>query len=75
MVAGLFGEDGRLAVNGVAKTINLAFRDETLAAGKANSLETKLAFGAPPGKYILRLVVRDSEGEMIGARNSAVEIQ
>ncbi len=75
VVAGLFGEDGRLAVNGVAKTINLAFKDETLAAGKANSMETKLAFGAPPGKYILRLVVRDSEGEMIGARNSAVEIE
>jgi hypothetical protein len=49
-------------------------KDETLAAGKADSIETNLTFDAPPGKYTLRLVVRDSEGEMIGARNSAVEI-
>jgi VWFA-related protein len=74
VVAGLFDLDGKIAVEGVSKTINLAIKDETLAARKADSMETKLTFDAPTGKYVLRLVVRDSEGERIGTRNSAVVI-
>ncbi len=74
VVAGLFDQDGKLVVDGVAKTINLAFKDETVKAGKAAALDTTLAFEASGGKYVLRLVVRDSEGEMIGARNLVVEV-
>lgn len=74
VVAGLFDTDGKLVVQGVAKTVSLAFRDETVKAGKADAMETKLTFEAPAGKYVLRLIVRDSEGERIGARNAVVEI-
>ena len=74
VVAGLFDPDGNLVVDGVAKTIRLAIKDETLKAGKAGAVETRLTFDAPSGSYVLRLVVRDSEGEMIGARNAVLEI-
>jgi hypothetical protein len=34
----------------------------------------KTSFDTQPGKYLLRLVVRDSEGQMMAARNGIVEI-
>jgi hypothetical protein len=32
-------------------------------------------FNVKPGTYLVRLVVRDSEGQMISAENSAVNAQ
>jgi VWFA-related protein len=74
IVAGLFDSDGKVVVE-AARKLDLAFRDATLKAGKADEVEVKIGFDVPPGKYVARLVLRDSEGQMMGARNSLVEIQ
>jgi hypothetical protein len=74
ILIGLFDPDGKLVVN-AAKNLDLAFKDATLKAGKAEAVQVKSSFDVPAGKYVARLVLRDSEGQMIGARNSVVEIQ
>jgi len=35
----------------------------------------KTDFSVPPGSYMVRLVVRDSEGQLMSALNGAVAIQ
>jgi VWFA-related protein len=74
ILVGLFDPDGKLVVK-AAKNLDLAFKDATLKAGKAEAVEVKSSFDVPAGRYLARLVLRDSEGKMMGARNSQVEIQ
>jgi VWFA-related protein len=74
ILIGLFDPDGKLVLN-AAKNLDLAFKDATLKAGKADAVEVKSSFDVPAGKYVARLVLRDSEGQMMGARNSVVEIR
>jgi hypothetical protein len=37
-------------------------------------LSAKTTLDAAPGKYVLRLMVRDSEGQAMAAKNGLVEI-
>ena len=72
IVSVLFDRDGNY-VSGVRKVIEMRLRDETLA--KLNSgITVKTSFDAKPGSYFVRLVVRDTEGQMMAAENGAVEI-
>lgn len=58
---------------GTSKTITMKLRDETLA--RLNSgIAIKTSFDVKPGAYVIRLVVRDSEGQAMAAQNGAVEI-
>jgi hypothetical protein len=52
----------------------MRLKDETFDARLAAGLNVKTTFDVQPGKYVLRLVVRDSEGQMMSARNGIVEI-
>ena len=75
IVAGLFDRDGNF-VSGIQKTVDLKLKDETLAKlMTAGSLSFKTNFSVPPGTYMVRLVVRDSERQMMSALNGAVAIQ
>lgn len=72
VVAGLFDRNGNYQ-GGVSKTIEMRLKDETLnklAAG----LTLRDTLDAKPGGYAIRVVVRDSEGQMMAAQNGAVEI-
>jgi len=73
IVAGLFDADGKVVVD-AARNLDLAFKDASLRAGKTDEVEVKIGLDVPPGKYAARLVLRDSEGQMMGARNSVLEI-
>lgn len=73
IVTGLFDRNGNM-IDGLVKTIDFKFKDENLAARMAAGVSTKMSFDAPPGKYVVRLVVRDSEGQTMAAKNGVVEV-
>jgi VWFA-related protein len=73
IVSGLFDRNGNL-LNSIQKTVEMRLKEETFDAKLAAGLNVKTSFDVQPGKYVLRLVVRDSEGQMMSARNGIVDI-
>jgi hypothetical protein len=73
VVSAIFDRNGNF-LQAVTKKISMRLKDETLA-GKVNSgIAVHAGFKVAPGHYLVRLVVRDSEGETMAAQNGAVEI-
>jgi VWFA-related protein len=72
VVSVLFDTNGNY-VTGMTKTVKMKLRDETLAR-LSSGISVKSNFDVKPGTYIVRLVVRDSEGQTMAAQNGAVEI-
>jgi VWFA-related protein len=73
VVSGLFDRNGNY-LQGVTKKIQMRLRDETLATKLNSGLSIRSEFKLAPGTYVIRLVVRDAEGQMMAARNGAIEI-
>jgi VWFA-related protein len=74
VVAGLFDANGNF-ISGLERVLNLRLRDQTLAGVQSSGITIKEVFHVAPGRYVIRMVVRDSEGKTMGARNTAVDIQ
>ncbi len=74
IVTGLFDRNGNY-VSGVQKTVELNLLDKTLEAMPASGTTVKTNFDVAPGSYVVRMVVRDSEGQTMAARNGVVQIQ
>src|SRR6185312_7417623 len=73
MVVGIFDSNGNF-VQGFEKTIELRLKDETLSAWLKSGIENSTDFTLKPGKYLVRLVVRDSEGASMAEQSTGVEI-
>jgi VWFA-related protein len=73
VVSALFDPGGNY-VAGVTKQIDLMLLDETLAKKLGSPVTVKTNFDVKPGSYVVRLVVRDTEGQMMAAENAALEI-
>ena len=73
VVSAVFDRNGIL-VGAIQKDIEMRFKDETFNARIANGVAMKTSFDVAPGSYVVRLVVRDSEGQTMAARNGVVEI-
>jgi VWFA-related protein len=73
VVAGLFDPNGNY-VAGVEKVVELRLRDQTLETFQNAGINVKEIFKVAPGRYLVRVVVRDSGGKTITARNGGVEI-
>jgi len=73
MVAGLFDRNGNF-VQGITKTIEFKLKDDTLENRLGQGITVRTSFDVKPGTYLVRLVVRDAEGQMMSASNGAVEI-
>lgn len=71
IVAGIFDRNGNLVV-GNEKILQMRLKDETLAKMDPG-LSVKSNFDVKPGSYLVRLVVRDTEGQ-IAAENGAIQI-
>ena len=71
--SGLFDRNGNL-VAGNQKVLEMRLRDETLANRLGSGITVRSSFDVKPGSYVVRLVVRDTEGQLMAATNSAVEI-
>lgn len=74
VVSGLFDRNGNF-VTGLTKTIDFHLRDETLQNRLAQGLTIRTSLNTKPGTYMVRLVVRDDEGQLMSAANGAVDIQ
>ncbi len=73
IVAGLFDPDGNY-VSGIQRVIQMHLRDQTLAALESSGITVKETFHVAPGRYVVRMVVRDTEGHTMAARNQGVNI-
>ena len=72
-VTSVFDQNGRY-LKGTEKTMEMQLRDQTLEAGKGAGLVVKESFDLPPGRYVVRVVVRDTEGRSMATQNQGVEI-
>lgn len=73
IVSAVFDRNGIL-VGAIQKDVEMRFKDETFNLRIANGVAMKTSFDVAPGSYVVRLVVRDSEGQTMAARNGVVEI-
>jgi hypothetical protein len=73
IVSGLFDRNGNY-VTANEKILEMRLRDDTLGNKLGQGINLKTNFDVKPGSYLVRLVVRDAEGQMMSAQNGAVEI-
>jgi hypothetical protein len=69
----IFDENGNL-VTGVEKIIEMRLRDATLDRLSRSGVSVKSTFDVQPGTFLVRIVVRDSEGAQMAAMNRGVAI-
>jgi hypothetical protein len=74
IVTALFDRNGNYVV-GNQKRLDMKLRDETLAKRLDNGLTVRSSFDVKPGAYMVRLVVRDAEGQLMSASNGALDIR
>ncbi|MGB7555852.1 MAG: VWA domain-containing protein [Candidatus Korobacteraceae bacterium] len=72
VVSAVFDRNGNF-VTGNQKTLHMHWKDETLGTKLASGVTLKSSFDVKPGSYLVRLVVRDDEGQL-AAQNGAIEI-
>ena len=71
----MFDRNGNF-VSAIEKTIDIKMKDATLAKQMATGAMTiRTDFSVQPGSYLIRLVVRDSEGQLMSAQTGAVAVQ
>jgi VWFA-related protein len=61
-------------VTGNRKRIEMRLRDDTLENRLGSGLAVRTSFDVKPGSYMIRLLVRNDEGQLMAAQNGAVEI-
>ncbi len=69
----IFDDNGNF-VTGGEKLVTMKLLDTTYEKLSRTGLVVKSSFDVKPGRYMIRQVVRDSEGSQMAARNGAVEI-
>jgi hypothetical protein len=74
MVSAVFDHNGIL-VGAEQKELEMRFKEETFAERREAGVSMKISFDVAPGNYIVRLVVRDGEGQTMAARNRTVEVR
>jgi hypothetical protein len=73
VLAGVFDRNGNF-MNGTEKILELRLLDPTLEKLLNSGVTVRTNFDVAPGSYVIRLVVRNSEGQTMAARNGVVEI-
>jgi hypothetical protein len=73
VIGGVFDRNGNFVV-GTQKVVDLKLRDQTLNALPDSGITVKTNLDVASGEYIVRLVVRDSEGQVMSAMNGTVVV-
>jgi VWFA-related protein len=73
VLSGVFDRNGNY-ITGMQKTVELRLLDATLGKLTNSGITVKTTFDVMPGSYVIRLVVRDAEGQTMATRNGVVEI-
>jgi VWFA-related protein len=69
----VFNRNGNY-VQGMQKTVTMHLKDDTLQNKLAAGITLKTSFDVKPGSYLVRLVVRDAEEQLMSAQSGAIEI-
>jgi VWFA-related protein len=69
----IFDENGNL-LTGLEKNLELRLKDATLERMNKIGLSIKSSFDLQPGTFLVRIVIRDSEGTQMAAMNRGVVI-
>jgi len=73
VVTAVFDENGNL-LDGQQRVIEMKLKDATRERLNKEGLKVKSSFDLKPGTYLIRIVVRDSEGAQMAALNRGVVI-
>jgi VWFA-related protein len=73
ITSGVFDRNGNY-ISGMQKVVEMRLQDATLEKIVNSGITVRTNFDVAPGSYVIRLVVRDSEGQTMAARNGVVEI-
>jgi VWFA-related protein len=73
VVSAIFNRNG-VFVQGMQKNLTMRWKDATLESKLGSGITLKTSFDVKPGSYLVRLVVRDKEGQAMSAENGAIEI-
>ncbi len=73
VVTAVFDHNGNF-LQGSQKVVQMRWKDETLQGKLSSGITLKSSFDLKPGRYLVRLVARDTEQQQMSAENSAVEI-
>jgi VWFA-related protein len=73
VVTAVFDENGSLLA-GLEKIIDMQIKDATLERVNKRGLSVKFSFDLQPGTFLVRVVVRDSEGAQMAALSRGVVI-
>lgn len=73
IVAGLFDRNGNF-ISGTQRTVEMNLRDQTRNTLETNGINIPANFDVSPGAYTIRVVVRDSQGQTMAAKNGVVQI-
>jgi VWFA-related protein len=69
----IFDQNGNM-LSGLQRVLDMRMKDATLERVNKTGLNVKLSFDLQPGAFLVRTVVRDSEGAQMGAANREVVI-
>jgi len=73
VVTGLFDSDGNF-VSGAQKIVEMRLLNQTLEQHLGSGIAVKSSFAVHSGRYVVRMVVRDSEGQLMSAQSNLIEI-
>jgi hypothetical protein len=73
ITTGIFDENGSM-ISGLQRVLDLQLKDATLERANRTGLNVKLNFDVQPGTFLVRTVVRDSEGAQMGATTQGLVI-
>lgn len=73
IVAGVFDKNGNL-ITAIQKTVDMRLKEETFEQRLNSGILLKTSLDIPPGDYVVRVVLRDLEGQLMTARNRVVQI-
>ncbi len=69
----IFDQNGNMLA-GLQRVLDMRLKDATLERVNKTGLNVKLSFDLQPGSFLVRTVVRDSEGTQMGAANRGIVI-
>jgi VWFA-related protein len=73
VVTGLFDQNGNY-ISGIERVVELSLRDKSLEMLENLGISVQQSFSVTPGRYIVRVVVKDGEGRTTAARNTGIEV-
>jgi VWFA-related protein len=73
VITGIFDSDGNY-ISGQQKILQMRFLDRTLQTRLNSGISVEHSFAVHPGRYTVRMVIRDAEGQSMSAESSVVDI-